>query len=429
MIREGLRNHFRAIACLIALGYGCKQSPVVQSADGNGQQPQTTYPYNGNGNYATTSMPYQSSFTSTTFTNDTMPPNNAPQLEATNASHRAQASLQVSGIRTKQIFQRNLQNSAQVRISTGQPARTMRYIRLQLVNDPSGNPLSTPEVFDVQLNRNPALAVNARGGAWYRVEVTYHDANGRITETGYSQPFGVGEVFVVAGQSNSTNCGSTRTRATSEMVISTDGNNWQKGDDPQIGANDASLCQGGSSWPSAGDELVRSLGVPVAFASTGYSGTSVEQWLPNASRGLYQFTLRRMQQLQNSSGFRAVLWHQGETDVYEETPGQTYANRLSQIIRQSQTDMNRVVPWVVAQAAWCRQIPDYNKPQFEGPILQAQSSMTRLFPFVFAGPNTDLLADGYRGTNCHFNEQGAIESGRAWARSIADFVQRSGQQR
>jgi hypothetical protein len=271
------------------------------------------------------------------------------------------------------------------------------------------------------------VAIAVPGGGWYRIEVSYYDQNGRLTEVGYSNPFGVGEVFVIAGQSNSTNCGSTRTRATSELVITTDGERWQQGNDPQIGTNDFSICQGGSSWPTAGDDLVRQLQVPVAFASTGYSGTSIAEWQPGSGRDLFEFTIRRMRQL-GARNFRAVLWHQGENDVKDETPERIYAERMLNMIRASHAQLGVEVPWLIAQAAWCRQIAAYNKPQAESAILAAQASIPRNYPtFAFAGPNTDLLTEAFRGTNCHFNQQGAVESGRVWARAILDFLQRVGQ--
>jgi hypothetical protein len=349
-------------------------------------------------------------------------------LQESTPDMSSRATIGVRQIVAKQVFQRNNQNSALVSIATSAPQRQIRYIRMRVIRELSREVMVQDQVFDLTQTPNPALNANVQGGGWYRFEVTYHDVSGLISEIGYSSPFGVGEVFVVAGQSNSTNCGSTPIRPTSDMVISTDGQRWQFGEDPQIGTNDFSLCSNGSSWPSAGDELVRQLRVPVAFASTGYSGTSVAEWQPGATKGLYGFTLNRMRQL-GARGFRAVLWHQGETDVYAETPQATYAERLMTIIRQSHRDLGVEIPWIVAQAAWCRQIPEYNKPQFETPITSAQASLPRTYPFVFAGPNTDALTESYRSTNCHFNERGAVESGRLWARAIVEFLQRAAQVR
>jgi hypothetical protein len=95
-IREGLRNQVWAIASLMTRSHGCKQSPVVQSGDNNGQpNTSSTYPY-GNTNLTTTNNPFQTQFTTTTLITNTIPQNNAPQLEATTPAHRSQAALQVT---------------------------------------------------------------------------------------------------------------------------------------------------------------------------------------------------------------------------------------------------------------------------------------------------------------------------------------------
>lgn len=342
-------------------------------------------------------------------------------FEEINPSIRVNPTLNISMIKTKQIFQRNAQNQAQVAFGTTPPTRPARFLRARAILDNTRAPQTQYLTVDLQTAPNTPLVLPLIGGAWYRVEVSFHDVAGRIVDVGYSNPFGVGDIFVIAGQSNSTNCGDTPLNTSTEFAVSTDGDEWQTANDPQIGTNDFSICQRGSSWPTAGEELVRDLQVPVAFASTGYSGTSVAEWLPNSGRGLYEFTLQRMRQL-GPRGFRAVLWHQGENDVKDETPQQTYADRLMQIIRQSQQDMGWQMPWIVAQAAWCRQITEYNKPNIEPQIIAAQASLPRTYPFVFAGPNTDLLTEQYRGTNCHFNQSGQVESGKAWAKSISQFV-------
>ena len=118
---------------------------------------------------------------------------------------------------------------------------------------------------------------------------------------------GVGEVFVGAGQSNSTNCGQERIKQYSGMVSSFSGTAWQLADDPQPGVHDNSM--GGSYWPAFGDEMYAKYHVPIGVASTGHSGTSVNQWIPGGE--LFRWMTTRMKEL-GREGFRAVLWHQGK---------------------------------------------------------------------------------------------------------------------
>ena len=84
------------------------------------------------------------------------------------------------------------------------------------------------------------------------------------------------------GQSNSTNCGQEKIRQKSGMVSSFSGTGWQLADDPQPGVHDNST--GGSYWPAFGDAMFEEYQVPIGLASTGHSGTSVNQWARRGAR-------------------------------------------------------------------------------------------------------------------------------------------------
>lgn len=109
-------------------------------------------------------------------------------------------------------------------------------------------------------------------GGWFSMKLKLEKA-GRVFDELRVDKFGVGEVFVGAGQSNSTNSGQFQTKQTSGMVSSFDGEHWQIADDPQIGVADHS--QGGSYYPAFGDALFEHYQVPIGIASTGFGGTSV----------------------------------------------------------------------------------------------------------------------------------------------------------
>ena len=110
-------------------------------------------------------------------------------------------------------------------------------------------------------------------GGWYSLSVARAVDGPALAEVLH---FGVGEVFVVAGQSNSTNYGEERTPSLDDRVAAFDGSRWWIAADPMPGAQDPS--QDGSPWPTCGQLLRRSLRVPVAFASCGFGGTSIRQW-------------------------------------------------------------------------------------------------------------------------------------------------------
>ena len=92
------------------------------------------------------------------------------------------------------------------------------------------------------------LSVIAR--VFYRVEIKATNAVGQPTFV-VVQRVGVGEIFVIAGQSNSTNYGEVPQATHTAMVTSFSGTEWFVAYDPQPGVQDNS-CKG-SFVPSFGD--------------------------------------------------------------------------------------------------------------------------------------------------------------------------------
>ena len=91
---------------------------------------------------------------------------------------------------------------------------------------------------------------------------------------------GVGEVFVIAGQSNSANYGEEKQKAASGLVASFDGKTWRPAADPEPGAGG----NGGSFMPLFGDAMAARYQVPIGIVAMGIGSTSVREWLPSGTR-------------------------------------------------------------------------------------------------------------------------------------------------
>ena len=118
-------------------------------------------------------------------------------------------------------------------------------------------------------------ALDVLAGGWFRVELQVLAA-GEVIGAGSVAHVGVGEVFVIAGQSNSANDGAEKQRVHGGMVANFDGERWRLADDPQPGASGG----GGSFIPPFGDAMAERLGVPIGIIATGVGATSVREWLP-----------------------------------------------------------------------------------------------------------------------------------------------------
>ncbi|MEI7634533.1 MAG: sialate O-acetylesterase [bacterium] len=249
-------------------------------------------------------------------------------------------------------------------------------------------------------------------GGWYKLEARALKA-GCVTTSAVVEHLGVGEVFVGAGQSNSTNSGGDGKLQTATRMVSTfDGNSWRIADDPQPGVADHS--KGGSFWPAFGDAMCEKYGVPIGVAVTGFGGTSVEQWQPDGD--LFKWMMTRIRQL-GPHGFRAVMWHQGESDVV--MTSKTYAQLLTNVILKSNEEAGWSFPWIVAQVSY------HNPEKPSHPSTRAAQKALWETGMAIEGPDTDTLNGDNRdfgGKGIHFSIKGLKAHGRMWAGKVGAWL-------
>ena len=285
-------------------------------------------------------------------------------------------------------------------------------------------------------------SLNTTAGGFYTVEVRATDVH-RANVTDTVANVGVGEVFVVSGQSNSTNYGEVLQQTQTRMVTNFDGSTWVLANDPQPGTQDNSTK--GSFIPAFGDALYRKYHVPIGIASVGHGSTSVRQWLPAGAPAdnmptmtryitrrpdgvlvsdgtLFNGMMLRIHQL-GPHGFRALLWHQGESDAHQppahEIAATTYASMMKQLIRAAHQQAGWGFPWFVAQAT-------YHTPDDPAcpPIRDAQRSLWQS-GVALEGPDTDTLTAAYRqngGKGTHFNDAGLKAHGELWAEKVSRYL-------
>ena len=285
--------------------------------------------------------------------------------------------------------------------------------------------------------------MEAPAGGWHRLEARV-SADGKVVAGTTVAHVGVGEVFVVAGQSNSANHGEEKQTVRSGRVVAFDGRRWSVADDPQPGASGG----GGSFLPPFGDAIAAKFDVPVGWVACGSGGTSVREWLPKGARfpgpptvmshvtrmpegdwscdgALYGNLVDRMASL-GPRGFRAVLWHQGESDANQADPTRTlsgplYREFLVRIIRDSRRAIGWEPPWFVAQVSY--HVPgDEASPE----IRAAQASLWR-DRVALEGPDTDALKGALRdggGKGVHFSGSGLRAHAASWAEKVSPWLAR-----
>jgi hypothetical protein len=283
----------------------------------------------------------------------------------------------------------------------------------------------------------------APAGGWYALEVRALQQKVPVMTNTVDQ-VGVGEIFVIAGQSNSANYGEKKNRTITGLVAAFDGTNWQLAADPEPGAGGKK----GSFMPLFGDDMVEQFHVPIGIVAMGIGSTSVREWLPSeitfsrlppltrnvvtvgpnqwkSSGKIFDTFADRMKRL-GPNGFRAVLWHQGESDANQANPQNTlpgglYRQYLEEIISRARLEIGWNAPWFVAQVS-------YHNPDDTGtPDIPAAQKAVCDDGFAFPGPDTDVLTGQMReknGTGIHLSAEGLKEHAQLWVVKVAPWLER-----
>lgn len=322
------------------------------------------------------------------------------------------SAIQLETVAERQVFQRDERHGADVRVE-GSCADGTGALGVRVVHGGkmlAWKPLALHDL-DGPRQRFDGVVRVPQGG-WFTLELAESETSEALFQRAR---VGVGEVFVVAGQSNSTNYGEERTPALDDRVSAFDGLAWTLAQDPMPGVQDRSA--GGSPWPRFGQLVVQALDLPVAIASTGFGGTSIRAWQKDhqyVTRDERKFVLLTglADRLSQVGGARAVLWHQGESDALGSMATADYVRLFEAMRTALAKDLDRPLPpFVVAHASYA---PDLAAEKMER-IRVAQSELWRSGA-ALQGPETDDLLGDMRHSkdHIHFSKKGLEAHAARW---------------
>ena len=333
---------------------------------------------------------------------------------------------------SRAIFQRNNSNQSPIYIA-GNYTTFADKIEARAVARPM-TPTQGTTTNWTTIQSNPSNGyyfgtLNVMGG-WYDIEVRHWNGT-TLLGTALLQRIGIGEVFVIAGQSNATGDGDLKSQ----------GNYGPMANDDRVSVVNYSVSfptnYGGIvlpraefsrldstfnispfgvsawCWGALGDTLTKRLNVPIAFFNGGWSGTGSNAWRESANdstatpfnfftmpRGMPYGNLRAALHFYVAQfGVRAVLWHQGETDNLQNIDRNTYGNNLKTVITRSREHSGKSnLAWVVSKATRFKGLGITNSRTWQ-PVIDAQNdvigvngnSQPNYTPQVFEGPATDGL--------------------------------------
>lgn len=270
---------------------------------------------------------------------------------------------------------------------------------------------------------------------WYKIEIRGL-VNGAQVAYDEVERVGVGEVFIIAGQSNAQGGRNNAAYATQIYYGAQDDRvnciNFST-DDPnytyplpnisKIAAETDIAPKGKASWCWAllGDIIAQEWNVPVIFFNAAVGATTIQTWSNGANNNNepYIDLKKTLEYYAKIYGARTLLWHQGESDIFDFSVNMpqscvNYSNNLSNVINKSRTDFNPNLSWVISKVSM---IAGYT----DGNLVNCQETAA-LMPNSnrFLGPYTDpiqpLASD--RDEGVHFRGTGFIELAEAWFNSI-----------
>ncbi|GAB3931451.1 sialate O-acetylesterase [Larkinella terrae] len=348
------------------------------------------------------------------------------------------------------VFQRNGGNEASLWIGG---YYSLPFTRIQV----RAEPMDGGTLVDwTTIQENPkggafAGSVTVKGG-WYRLKVRGLQGEQYI-EGGGVERIGVGEVFIIAGQSNAQgfeNYGGPAASNDRVSCINFGSNTDQSPFDPNfpefshLDAGNRVFPRGYSSWcwGRLGDKLVARLGVPVLFFNAGWQGSSSKNWRESADgiQTTEEYTntakypvgqpygnLRTaLNYYVQTLGIRAILWHQGEADNQFNRSTDDYAANVTKVIQRSREHSGKDISWVVCRASY------FDAGGSKGSIIAGQNKVIQTAGNVFPGPNTDGIQIPRGGSGnpdndgVHFFGNGLVQLADAWDANLNDnFFQNS----
>lgn len=370
----------------------------------------------------------------------------------------------------RQIFQRNPLNEATFSV-LGNCNENSTLVQYKLVPVEKGQGVA---IDWSNLDESPGGGffqgkIKAKGG-WYALWVRSKGGNKVWQDSTVLSRVGVGENFIIAGQSNAqgtkrkpnekgasddrVNCANFynfipeyNTNPThkvfGERNLDFPFDNFTKLDDnATIGPTGLSQYY----WPILGDSLVKKLNVPICFYNAAWFGTTMKNWLESAkgipspnpwtfntafyTDGFPYINLKKVVEAFGiKGGVRSILWANGETDNNFETTGVAYFNQFKELISLFRTQTGLDIPWVIAEVSFSANRYDKGgctTPLWNPSIIKAQQDIVTLSQIseMYSGPNFDQIEvprkDDLYSLCVHFTPDAYTQVANAWLNKLND---------
>ena len=213
------------------------------------------------------------------------------------------------------------------------------HVYVRVVNEETGAHITGLIPVTVKDNSFSVEIKNLPCGGPYMIDMLVFEADKRMEFPIRGEPrrhFYVGDVFLIAGQSNAAGMGKGFVREALEPGISMLRNleYWDVASNPM---NDFDYAKN-SMFITFAKTLKKEISVPIGLIPAAIGGASLSRWLKNENGDLYRQTLDA---INKTSGIKAVLWYQGCADAGECCSTENYIERFKIFINDLRSDVKK----------------------------------------------------------------------------------------
>lgn len=208
-------------------------------------------------------------------------------------------------------------------------------------------------------------------GGPYTISIRHVPAKGGTPSEFHADDVLVGDVWILAGQSNMQGIGLLKDAAKPMPMVRAFymHDEWAPAKDPIHNLCDAvdavhTDLNGGTPWPRSdvagvgpgvafGQAMFKFTGVPQGLIACAHGGTSMSQWSPDLKnlegKSLYGATLRRFHK--NGARVAGIVWYQGCSDT-NSVDAKLYTDRMKKLVAAFRRDLgDKNLPFVMVQIA------------------------------------------------------------------------------
>ncbi len=286
---------------------------------------------------------------------------------------------------------------------------------VRIINEEDGSFVSEMTSFTGTEEDCSALIKGVRVGGPYAVEIVYYDPI-----NGYDYPvrgdkrrhFFVGDVFIIAGQSNAAGMGKGYIFEKSELGIHILRNldYWDIASSP---FNDLDYAKQ-SMFLSFAKKVKSETGRPIGFIPSAIGGASISRWLEGENGDLYKKMIDVIK-IKNINA-RAILWYQGCAEAGNNTDIDEYIEKFKKFVSQIRRDLNNKHIKVFTFQLNRMMSNQYDRDLFEGysKVREAQRLIPKKVEDVYVLPTQDasIMADfihGGKASNVMLGERLALQ--------------------